>query len=104
MSRAALASLCWMQGRRGVSRAGVDHPHSLVRTISDRQLSDWKGWMRRSRDRVGETPEYLIRTGSMKSRDIKEEEEDRERPSITLPDSNYASYYLQTGCFMWTGR
>ena len=45
-------------------------------------------------------PEYLIRTGSMKSRNIKYEE----REYQTLPGSHYASYLLQAGCFFWKGR
>ena len=45
-------------------------------------------------------PEYLIRTGSMKSRNIKYEE----REYQTLPVSHYASYLLQAGCFFWKGR
>eukprot|EP00092_Neocalanus_flemingeri_P009493 GFUD01010220.1.p1 GENE.GFUD01010220.1~~GFUD01010220.1.p1 ORF type:complete len:571 (-),score=183.85 GFUD01010220.1:22-1686(-) len=86
------------------------HPDSLVRTISDCQLGGGQGrcqapdWLKRSKDKLGETPKYLIRTGSMKSRDIKEEYEAGDRQSLTLPASNYASYVLQAGCFMWTGR
>ena len=55
-------------------------------------------WLRRSRDKLGETPEYLIRTGSMKSKTI----DDPDRG--TKHDSDNTSYVVQTGCYMWTGR
>ena len=55
-------------------------------------------WLRRSRDKLGETPEYLIRTGSMKSKTI----DDPDR--ATKDNSDNTSYVVQTGCYMWTGR
>ena len=55
-------------------------------------------WLRRSRDKLGETPEYLIRTGSMKSKTI----DDPDRKTKQKSDST--SYVVQTGCYMWTGR
>ena len=55
-------------------------------------------WLRRSRDKLGETPEYLIRTGSMKSKTIDDPDRD------TKQKSDKTSYVVQTGCYMWTGR
>ena len=80
----------------------ADHPHNLYRTISDRQLFGETAGPDPWRSKAN--PEYLIRTGSMKSKDIKEKYEDKERDFLTVPGSNYASYILQAGCFMWTGR
>ena len=55
-------------------------------------------------DRRNGVPEYVIRTGSKKSTDIKEKNDENDGDSVSLPISNYASYVLQTGCFTWTGR
>jgi hypothetical protein len=60
-------------------------------------------WLRRSRDKLGETPEYLIRTGSMKSKRIEDTDRDTEHATLAVP-SNYTSYVVQAGCYMWTGR
>ena len=58
----------------------------------------------RLRRRSSIAPEYLIRTGSMKSKDIKDDISHKDREYLTLPGSHYASYLLQTGCFLWKGR
>ena len=63
---------------------------------------DWTGPGRVRRSQA--SPEYLIRTGSMKSRDIKDEYGVKDRDCVTMPGSHYASYLLQAGCFLWTGR
>lgn len=55
-------------------------------------------WLRRSREKLGETPEYLIRTGSLKTKRI----EDPQRSSGESGQDT--SYVVQTGCYMWTGR
>ena len=55
-------------------------------------------WLRRSRDKLGSTPEYLIRTGSMKSKRI----DDPDRGAGHGGD--FTSYVVQAGCYMWTGR
>merc|ERR1712008_267779 len=47
---------------------------------------------------------YLIRTGSMKSKDIKHANPVKDRDFTTMPGSHYASYLLQAGCFLWKGR
>ena len=80
-------------------------PCDLYRTVSVTLASDegkkeaaGPAWLRRSRDKLGETPEYLIRTGSMKSKRIDDPDRD------TKHDSDYASYVVQAGCYMWTGR
>ena len=55
-------------------------------------------WLRRSIDKLGSTPEYLIRTGSMKSKRI----DDPDRGARHGGD--FTSYVVQAGCYMWTGR
>jgi hypothetical protein len=55
-------------------------------------------------DRSNGVPEYVIRTGSKKSMDIKEDHGKKGGDCLSLPISNYASYVLQSGCFTWTGR
>ena len=63
---------------------------------------DWSSPARSRRSNV--FPEYLIRTGSMKSKDIKDDYGVKDRDCVTMPGSHYASYLLQAGCFVWTGR
>jgi hypothetical protein len=76
-----------------------NHKYSPNHTevLSGIALIDWS-------DRSNGVPEYVIRTGSKKSTDIKEEHNDIYGNCLFLPISNYASYVLQTGCFTWTGR
>ena len=44
------------------------------------------------------SPEYLVRTGSLKNKVIPRDVR-REHSS-----SNYAEYNIQTGCYTWQGR
>ena len=55
--------------------------------------------LRRSkRELGGESPKYLVRTGSLKTRSmLLEREEKREVGGSTC-------YMLQSGCYLWTGR
>ena len=53
--------------------------------------------LRRSkRELGGESPKFLVRTGSLKTRSMLEREEKREGGSTC--------YMLQSGCYLWTGR
>ena len=93
----------------------LDNPHedipevlcraTSVTLIHDDSVRKATGpaWLRRSRDKLGETPEYLIRTGSMKSKRIDDTDRDTEHATVAVP-SNYTSYVVQAGCYMWTGR
>ena len=44
------------------------------------------------------SPEYLVRTGSLKNKLIPT----HSKPG--QPSGNYAVYNIQTGCFTWQGR
>ena len=53
--------------------------------------------MRRSkRELGGQSPQFLVRTGSLKTRSMMEREEKRE--------GGGTCYMLQSGCYLWTGR
>ena len=53
--------------------------------------------MRRSkRELGGQSPQFLVRTGSLKTRSMMEREEKRE--------GGNTCYMLQSGCYLWTGR
>ena len=69
-----------------------------------KSLSTWTSPGRTRRSTTAAAPEYLIRTGSMKSKDIKHENLAKDRDCTTMPGSYYASYLLQAGCFLWKGR
>ena len=60
----------------------------------------------RVRRRIQGGPEYLIRTGSLKSKRMKygNNTPNKECEYMTLPGSHYARYLLQAGCFFWQGR
>jgi len=88
----------------------IDRPEFLCRTTSVTLPQDVSkeeelgpAWLRRSKEKLGETPEYLIRTGSMRSKKIEDRNRDTEHPTVPV-DSSYTSYVVQTGCYMWTGR
>ena len=77
----------------------------LVKQQSNcKSLSTWTSPGRTRRSTTAAAPEYLIRTGSMKSKDIKHENPAKDRDCTTMPGSHYASYLLQAGCFLWKGR
>ena len=56
------------------------------------------------RRRISGGPEYLIRTGSMKSKRMKRGITPKHSEYMTIPGSHYARYLLQAGCFFWQGR
>ena len=50
------------------------------------------------------SPEYLVRTGSLKNKVIPAESSRSLRTGPPAPSNNYAVYNIQTGCYTWQGR
>ena len=45
----------------------------------------------------GQSPQFLVRTGSLRTRSMLKKEEEKEMGGSTC-------YMLQSGCYLWTGR
>merc|ERR1719234_59052 len=67
------------------------------RGLRRRPKKESPAWLSWSREQLGETPHFLIGTGSHRSRRI-----GGRRAQVEAEGE--ASYVLQSGCFMWTGR